>query len=74
MYGGHIYILSSHTSTLSLGVTNNLYFRVMEHKEPKGRIVFSGLGGRKGANSIDKISIVGVLRLRAPNAVHPINL
>ena len=44
----------------------------MEHKEPKGRIGFSGLGGRKGANSIDKISIVGVLRLRAPNAVHPI--
>ena len=32
------------------------------------------LGGRKGANSLDKISIVGVLRLRAPNAVHPINL
>ena len=31
--------------------------------------MFSGLGGRKGPNTIDKISIVGVLRLRAPNAV-----
>jgi hypothetical protein len=28
-------------------------------------ILFSGLGGRKAPNSIDKISIVGVLRLRA---------
>ena len=43
----------------------------MEHKEPKGRIVFSGLGGRKGANSLDKIRISGVLRLRAPNALSP---
>ena len=31
--------------------------------------MFSGLGGRKGPNTIDKMSIVGVLRLRAPNAV-----
>ena len=38
---------------------HNLYFRVMEHKEPKGRIVFSGLGGRKGANSLDKIRSSG---------------
>ena len=30
-----------------------------------GRILFSGLGGRKAPNSMDKISIFGVLRLRA---------
>jgi hypothetical protein len=39
-----------------------------------GRILFSGLGGRKAPNSIGKISTFGVLRLRATNAVHTINL
>jgi putative endonuclease len=33
MSGGHIYILGSHTGTLYIGVTSNLYLRVMEHKE-----------------------------------------
>jgi hypothetical protein len=30
-----------------------------------GRILFSGLGGRKAPNSMGRISILGVLRLRA---------
>ena len=33
MSGGHIYILGSHTGTLYIGVTSNLYSRVMQHKE-----------------------------------------
>jgi putative endonuclease len=33
MSGAYIYILSSHTGTLYLGVTSNLYLRVMQHKE-----------------------------------------
>jgi hypothetical protein len=34
-----------------------------------GRILFSGLGGRKAPNSMDKISTAGVLRLRATSVV-----
>jgi hypothetical protein len=34
-----------------------------------GRILLSGLGGQKTPNSIDKIGIVGVLRLRATQAL-----
>jgi putative endonuclease len=33
MSGSYIYILGSHTGTLYIGVTNNLYLRVMQHKE-----------------------------------------
>ena len=33
MAGGYIYILGSHTGTLYIGVTSNLYLRVMQHKE-----------------------------------------
>jgi putative endonuclease len=33
MAGGYIYILGSHTGTLYIGVTSNLYSRVMQHKE-----------------------------------------
>jgi putative endonuclease len=33
MSGGDIYILGSHTGTLYIGVTSNLYSRVMQHKE-----------------------------------------
>jgi predicted GIY-YIG superfamily endonuclease len=33
MAGGYIYILGRHTGTLCLGVTSNLYLRVMQHKE-----------------------------------------
>ena len=33
MSGGYIYILGSHTGTLYMGVTSNLYLRVMQHKE-----------------------------------------
>jgi putative endonuclease len=33
MAGGCIYILGSHTGTLYIGVTSNLYLRVMQHKE-----------------------------------------
>jgi putative endonuclease len=32
MAGGHIYILGSHTGMLYIGVTSNLYLRVMQHK------------------------------------------
>jgi putative endonuclease len=31
--GSYIYILGSHTGTLYIGVTSNLYLRVMQHKE-----------------------------------------
>ena len=33
MPGGYIYILGSDTGTLYIGVTSNLYRRVMQHKE-----------------------------------------
>ena len=33
MSGRYIYILGSHTGTLYIGVTSNLHFRVMQHKE-----------------------------------------
>jgi hypothetical protein len=33
MAGGYIYIFGSHTGTLYIGVTSNLYLRVMQHKE-----------------------------------------
>ena len=33
MSGGYIYVLGSHTGTLYIGVTSNLYLRVMQHKE-----------------------------------------
>jgi putative endonuclease len=33
MSGSYIYILGSHTGTLYIGVTSNLYLRVMRHKE-----------------------------------------
>jgi putative endonuclease len=32
MSGGYVYILGSHTGTLYIGVTSNLYLRVMQHK------------------------------------------
>jgi putative endonuclease len=35
MPGGHIYILGSPTGTLYIGVTSNLYLRVLQHKEGK---------------------------------------
>ena len=35
MSGSHIYILGSHTGTLYISVTSNLYLRVMQHKESK---------------------------------------
>ncbi len=33
MSGGYLYILGSHTGTLYMGVTSDLYLRVMQHKE-----------------------------------------
>jgi putative endonuclease len=33
MSGSYIYILGSHTGALYIGVTSNLYLRVMQHKE-----------------------------------------
>ncbi len=33
MSGAYIHILGSHTGTLYIGVTSNLYLRVMQHKE-----------------------------------------
>ena len=33
MCGAYIYILGSHTGTLYIRVTSNLYLRVMQHKE-----------------------------------------
>jgi hypothetical protein len=37
-------------------------FRPWAHR---GKILFSGFGGRKASNSMGKISTLGVLRLRA---------
>ena len=122
MAGGYIYILGSHTGTLYIGVSSNLYRRVMQHKqgtlkgftaaygckrllyfegyedirtaiarekqlkgwrrEKKLNLICTinpdehparippeetvlGFGGRKGSNSMGKISSVGVLRLCA---------
>ena len=33
MSGAGVYILGSHTGTLYIGVTSNLYLRVMQHEE-----------------------------------------
>jgi putative endonuclease len=33
MSGGYIYMLGSHAGTLYIGVTSDLYLRVMQHKE-----------------------------------------
>ena len=33
MSGAYIYILGIHAGTLYIGVTSNLYLRVMQHKE-----------------------------------------
>jgi putative endonuclease len=33
MSSGYIYILGSHTGTLYVGVTSDLYLRVMQHKD-----------------------------------------
>jgi predicted GIY-YIG superfamily endonuclease len=33
MASGYIYILGSHAGALYIGVTSNLYLRVMQHKE-----------------------------------------
>jgi putative endonuclease len=35
MSGAYIYILGSRTGTLYIGVTSNLYLRVMQHREGK---------------------------------------
>ena len=34
--------------------------------------MFSGLGGRKGPNTLDKISIVGVASFRQPLSMEPL--
>jgi hypothetical protein len=56
------------------GVTNNLYLRVMQHKEGTWedfhcdlwlQILLSSFGDRKAPNGIGKISTAEVLRLRA---------
>jgi GIY-YIG catalytic domain len=39
MAGGNIYILGSLTGTLYIGVTSNLYLRVMQHKEGRASVV-----------------------------------
>ena len=38
MSGAYIYILGSHTGTLYIGVTSNLYLRVMQHKEGRWKV------------------------------------
>jgi predicted GIY-YIG superfamily endonuclease len=59
----YIYILGSHTGTLYIGVSSNLYLRVSQ------QTLLSGFGGRKAPNSMGKISTAEVLRLRATSAV-----
>jgi predicted GIY-YIG superfamily endonuclease len=56
MSGAYIYIPGSHTGTLCIGVTNNLYLRVMHHKEG----TWGGFGGRKAPSRIGKISTAEV--------------
>jgi hypothetical protein len=50
---------------LATGAENKERQLLALHRHGDGRIVLSGLGGRKAPNSRDKISSVGVLRLRA---------
>jgi putative endonuclease len=56
MSGGYIYILGSHTGTLYIGVTSNLYLHLIQQKEGtwegfiaaygcKRLLLFSGFGG-----------------------------
>jgi putative endonuclease len=47
MSGGHIYILGSHTGTHCIGVTNNLYLRVMQHKEGALEGLTAAYGGKR---------------------------
>ena len=71
MSGGYIYILGSHTGTLYIGVTSNLYLRVMQHKEGtwegftadygcKRLLYFEGYG--TAARSCTRASVVEKLR------------
>jgi putative endonuclease len=48
MPGSHIYILGSPTGTLYIGVTSNLYLRVMQHKEGK----FKGFSAEYGCDRL----------------------
>ena len=59
MVGGYFYILGSHTGAPYISVTSNHY------PMRTAMIMFSGFGGRKDQNSMGKISVVEVLRLRA---------
>ena len=38
MSGGYIYILGSHTGTLYIGVTSNLYLRVTQLRRARGKV------------------------------------
>jgi hypothetical protein len=74
--GAYIYIHGSATGLLYIGVTNNLYLRVMQHKEGtweiqcvSQQILLSGIGGRKAPSRMGKMSTAEVLRLRATSAV-----
>jgi hypothetical protein len=74
--GAYIYIHGSATGLLYIGVTNNLYLRVMQHKEGtweiqcvSQQILLSGFGGRKAPSRMGKMSTAEVLRLRATSAV-----
>src|SRR5580658_2329060 len=72
MSGAYIYILGSPTGPLYIGVTSNLYLRVMQHREIQcvsQQILLSGFGGRKAPSRMGKISTAEVLRLRATSAV-----
>jgi hypothetical protein len=78
---GSILLCPAATSTFSAAIAREKQLKGWRREKKlnlirtiAGRILYSGLGGRKHPNGIDKISTVGVLRLRAANAVHTINL
>lgn len=48
MSGGYTYILGSATGTLYIGVTSNLYLRVMEHKDNR----FEGFAATHGCKRL----------------------
>src|SRR5579859_2766990 len=83
MAGGYIYILGSHTGTLYIGVTSNLYSRVMQHKEGavegftadhgfKRLLYFEGLQDIRAAIAREK-QLKGWRREKKLNLIRTIN-
>jgi putative endonuclease len=83
MSGGSIYILGSHTGTLYIGVTGDLYQRVLQHKEGtfegftaeygcKRLLSFEGYGDIRTAIAREK-QLKGWRREKKLNLIRTIN-